>query len=122
MSIQDIAGTIREFLIENRKKTMLFCALLIFMTACALVALIAAASRRKDAVRQEPQRRLVLDQPLLAPAGPAAPDGYALSRVPPERWTDEEVEPWFTVPDGQEIERLGESNDRMILEIIGAAP
>lgn len=122
MSIQDIAGTIRDFLIENRKKTMLFCALLIFMTLCALAVLVAAGSRRKDGGRPEPPRQLVLDQPLLVPAGPAAPDGYALSREPPERWTDEEVGRWFTVPAGQEVEKLGGSNDRMILEIIGAAP
>ena len=35
---------------------------------------------------------------------------------------EKEIEKWFTLPDENEVEKLGDSNDRIINDIIGAAP
>lgn len=64
----------------------------------------------------------MLDQPLLVPDGPAVPNGYVTSRQTEKHWSDEDVEQWFTEPDREEVEKLGDANDRIINEIIGAAP
>ena len=59
----------------------------------------------------------MLDQPLLVPDGPAVPNGYVTSRQTEKHWSDEDVEQWFTEPDRQEVEKLGDANDRIINEI-----
>jgi hypothetical protein len=67
-------------------------------------------------------KKLVIDQPLLVPDGPAVPNGYITSRTPAKSWTEKDIEQWFTEPDKEEVEKLGDANDRIINEIIGAAP
>ena len=39
-----------------------------------------------------------------------------------EKWSEEEANEWFTVPDETEIEKLSQSNDKIVKDIIGAAP
>ena len=122
VDFQQISEKIQNFLQENAKKTIIVCAILIFMVLCAIVALCAGSSKSKEKRKTADEPKLVLDQPLIVPSAPSIPDGYITTRKTEKKWPQEEIEKWFTLPDEGEVEKLGESNDRIINEIIGAAP
>ena len=73
-------------------------------------------------VKKKPQRTLVLDQTLVPLKGPEAPDGYITTRKTQEKWSQQEIDEWFTEPDSTELDKLAAANDRIIEEILGAAP
>ena len=114
---------IQDFLQDNAKKTIIFCALLIFMLFSAIIALCAGSSKAKNSAKKTAEeKKLVLDQPLMIPPSPSIPDGYITTRKTEKKWPEKEIEKWFTLPDENEVEKLGDSNDRIINDIIGAAP
>lgn len=124
IDFQSVREHIQELLFGSKKKTVALCVILIFMTLCAVILLSVqvSAPEKKGGALSDSDRKLVIDQPLVVPESPAAPDGYSTARKTPERWSGKDVEEWFTVPDRTEIEALGRANDRRIEEIIGAAP
>lgn len=117
----EILENIKFFLQENKKKTIFICSLLIFMTFCALIVL-SISGKKKKLPPIEPQKELVIDQKLLIPDGPVVPDGYITERKTQKNWSKEDIEKWFTTPTEQEIQKLSDTNDRTVSEIIGAAP
>ncbi len=122
VDFQQISEKIQNFLQENAKKTIIVCSLLILMVLCAIISLCAGSSKAKEKQKVADEPKLVLDQPLLIPSAPSIPDGYITTRKTEKKWSQKEIEKWFTLPDEDEVEKLGESNDRIINDIIGAAP
>lgn|SRR5574344_108000 len=118
-NLQDSIENIKKIFSEIKMKTLLISILIVFMTLCAIAVLL--FQRNKPRILTE-QKKLVLDQSLLVPKGPAVPDDYITSRKTPEKWNEDDVEKWFTLPDNHEVKKLGESNDKIIDEIIGDAP
>lgn len=122
VDFQQISEKIQNFLQENAKKTIIVCSLLILMVLCAIISLCAGNSKTKEKQKIADEPKLVLDQPLQIPSAPSIPDGYITTRKTEKKWPQKEIEKWFTLPDEDEVEKLGESNDRIINDIIGAAP
>lgn len=116
-----VSDKIIEFYEENRKMFFAICGLVAVILVC-LILLAVTSSKSKKKVDEVPGRSLELTEPLVIPDGPALPREYTPSRKTKENWTNEEAEPWFTVPDQKEIDSLGTANDNLINEIIGAAP
>jgi hypothetical protein len=65
---------------------------------------------------------LFLQNPLIPPEAPAIPDDYLLYRERKRAWSDEEVERWFTAPDDKLLRDLHEANNKMISDLLKAAP
>lgn len=122
IDFQQISGKIQNFLQKNAKKTIIVCVILILMVLGAIVTLCAGNSKTDKNQKTAEEQKLVLDQPLLVPSAPSIPDGYITTRKTEKKWPQEEIEKWFTLPDESEVEKLGDSNDRIINDIIGAAP
>ncbi|AEE16991.1 hypothetical protein [Treponema brennaborense] len=59
---------------------------------------------------------------FLPPSVPVLPDDYYLLRGKDYRWTAADVSRWFTPPEGALLDELHASNERMIADILGAAP
>lgn len=118
----EVIENIRDYLEENKAKTVIICAVLVFMTLCGLVVagLQDISSNKKEKV-PDPEK-FVMDQKLLVPDFSVQSEEYLTSRQIPENWSSEEIEKWFTLPDKSEIKKLGDSNDGIINEILGAAP
>ena len=121
IDFKESLDNIRFFLQENKKQTIIVSSLLLLMTFFALIVL-GFSNKKKKAPELEPQKVLVIDQPLIIPNGPVVPDGYITKRKTELNWSDSEIEKWFTTPDENEITKLADTNDRTISEIIGAAP
>ena len=121
--VQEYLDQLRDLIDENRKIALAIAggliAVLILMLTLMIVSDQKSKALKKTAI--DP-KKLVIDQPLLIPDGPAVPNGYITSRTPAKSWTEKDIEQWFTEPDKEEVEKLGDANDRIINEIIGAAP
>lgn len=49
-------------------------------------------------------------------------DDYYFSREDKDSWSQEEVDEWFKEPDYESIKELSDANNKIINDIIGAAP
>ena len=118
--ISSLIEKVREFYEENRMLSLIIAGLVAILLLC-IVLLIALAGKKKEPVTV-PGTVLELTEPLAIPDGPELPKDYTASRTPKDKWSEEDVQEWFTVPGQKEIDSLSKANDNLINEITGAAP
>ena len=49
-------------------------------------------------------------------------EDYYFSRVTDDKWDAEETDRWFSRPDTSNINELGNANNALVDELLGAAP
>ncbi|MBQ1181184.1 MAG: hypothetical protein IIX63_03620 [Treponema sp.] len=123
MDFSTLVEKFRYLIEENKKQTIFVCSILIFMTLCGFfVLLLSTSQQEKKETKVINQKNLVIDQELLIPNELTINNKYTHVRQKKEKWSEEEANEWFTVPDETEIEKLSQSNDKIVKDIIGAAP
>lgn len=126
MDFSTLVEKFRYLIEENKKQTIFVCSILIFMTLCGFFVLLLSTSQQEKKEKKETkvinQKNLVIDQELLIPNELTINNKYTHVRQKKEKWSEEEANEWFTVPDETEIEKLSQSNDKIVKDIIGAAP
>ena len=123
MDFSTLVEKFRYLIEENRKQTIFVCSVLIFMTLCGFfILLLSTSQQEKKGTKVINQKNLVIDQELLLPNELTINNNYTQVRQKKEKWSEEEANEWFTVPDETEIEKLSQSNDKIVKDIIGAAP
>lgn len=123
MDFSTLVEKFRYLIEENKKQTIFVCSILIFMTLCGFfVLLLSTSQQEKKETKVINQKNLVIDQELLIPNELTINNKYTHVRQKKEKWSEEEAKEWFTVPDETEIEKLSQSNDKIVKDIIGAAP
>ncbi len=123
MDFSTLVEKFRYLIEENKKQTIFVCSILIFMTFCGFFVLLLSTSKQeKKETKVINQKNLVIDQELLIPNELTINNKYTHVRQKKEKWSEEEANEWFTVPDETEIEKLSQSNDKIVKDIIGAAP
>lgn len=119
--ISSLSDKVTSFYEENRKISFIILGLILVILIC-LILLVATSEKDKKKQKDLPGSNLQLTESLIIPNGPELPRDYNISRKTKDKWTEEEAEPWFTVPTEKEINSLSNSNENMVNEIIGAAP
>ena len=123
MDFSTLVEKFRYLIEENRKQTIFVCSVLIFMTLCGFfILLLSTSQQEKKGTKVINQKNLVIDQELLLPNELTINNKYTHVRQKKEKWSEEEANEWFTVPDETEIEKLSQANDKIVKDIIGAAP
>ena len=123
MDFSTLVEKFRYLIEENKKQTIFVCSILIFMTLCGFfVLLLSTSQQEKKETKVINQKNLVIDQELLIPNELTINNKYTHVRKKKKKWSEEEANEWFTVPDETEIEKLSQSNDKIVKDIIGAAP
>lgn len=122
IDFNDILDTVRDFYSE--KKVLAICtSVLVVLFFLALIIFVIQSSKPQKSKDPTPvELPLKADQKILYPDGPSIPDGYALTREPEEKWTEEEAEEFFTMPDSKQLNKLESDNDKLVNEILGATP
>ncbi len=62
------------------------------------------------------------EDPFMLPQNTTVTEDYYYSRTTGEKWDEEQVNQWFTIPGTATVEELGRDNDVLVQEILGAAP
>lgn len=123
MDFSTLVEKFRYLIEENKKQTIFVCSVLIFMTLCGFfILLLSTSQQEKKETKVTNQKNLVIDQELLLPNELTINNKYTHVRQKKEKWSEEEANEWFTVPDETEIEKLSQANDKIVKDIIGAAP
>lgn len=123
MDFSTLVEKFRYLIEENKKQTIFVCSILIFMTLCGFfVLLLSTSQQEKKETKVINQKKLVIDQELLIPNELTINNKYTHVRQKKEKWSEDEANEWFTIPDETEIEKLSQSNDKIVKDIIGAAP
>ena len=123
IDFSEIFANAKDFFKKKKNAAIITIVLVILFLLSLIVFAVQSCSQnsKSKTVRIE-ELPLVPDQKLMLPEGPSILDGYALTRPPQEKWTKEDAEEFFTLPTEKEMQKLESANDRLIDEILGAAP
>lgn len=111
--------SLRDF---AKKKPFVFTAicLLIMLFVLGLIILLIQASPEKKPA--EIPETFEADAPVLIPDSPEIEKDYYFSRATENQWKKDEVDKWFTYPDEDSMKNISETNDKIVKEILEAAP
>ena len=121
---ESLSEKIRD-LMETNKTLFFALAGMIFVILICLILLIyviASGKGKKEKNTGIPETTVMGTETPVIPDGPTLPKDYNISRPAKDHWTKEEAEEWFTVPTEKEIEGLSFSNDKIVNDILEAAP
>ena len=122
--VDSVKEKIRDLMETN--KTLFFAAagmaFVFLLCIVLLIYLLATGSGKKSKNKGIEQTTVMGTETPVIPDGPKLPKDYNISRPAKDKWTKEESEEWFTVPTEKEIESLSFSNDKIVNDILQAAP
>lgn len=122
IDVNDIVDNVRDFYREKKVLAILITILVALFFLALIIFVVQSAKPSKPETPAEVELPLEPDQKILYPEGPSIPDGYALTREPKDKWTEEDAEEFFTMPDNQQLDKLESDNDKLVNEILGATP
>lgn len=122
IDVNDILDDVKDFYREKKVLAIIITTLIVLFFLALIAFMIQSSKPQKTEQASSVEIPLNPDQKILYPDGPSIPDGYALTREPQERWTEEESEEYFTMPDSKQLEKLESDNDKLVNEILGATP
>ena len=116
----DIADRIRTTVQEKPAVFAASAGLTVLLLIAVIIVLVQTRPQKQAPAPQAPA--FTADAPLFTPDAPAMAQDYYPSRIPGKVWSGEDIEEWFTLPDDSTIGELEKANDKIVSDIIGAAP
>ncbi|MCQ2576913.1 MAG: hypothetical protein MJ176_00125 [Treponema sp.] len=110
---------LKDFVEENKKISILVLSLVLVILLCIVLIFVSLGGSKKKVILDDP---LILTSDLMVPPNPANPDSFQLSRTTKDKWEVSEIEPYFTKPSEKETDDLSKANDKIIKELLEAAP
>ena len=121
--IDSLSEKLSDLMETNKKLVFLFAGLTVAILICLLLLLVAlSGSDKKKDTKAIPQAVVLEVEEPVIPDGPKLPKDYNISRPAKDKWTDEEAADWFTIPGESEVDSLSFSNDKIVKDILEAAP
>ena len=109
---------ISDFLNEHKKLAL---GIIIGLALLLLILIIGmVASGKKESIPSKVSNNH--EDPFMLPQNTTVTEDYYFSRTTGEKWDQEQVDQWFTIPGTATVEELGRDNDTLVQEILGAAP
>lgn len=121
MDFSEVIDTVKDKLESlDKKMLIIISALILTILVCLLLLVIIYSKKPKKTDVYEPS--LVLTESLMIPESPKLPKDYNISRKTKDKWSDDDTAQWFTVPSDRDIDSLSSTNDKIVNDIIEAAP
>ena len=120
--LDNVKENVRAFVEENTKLTVAITCTLLALLLGALIA-YGMSGPEKEIVRELPDTvpYSAVDD-FFPPQKNPLTEKYYFQREQESQWSGEEFDKWFTTPTEKTVDQLGKSNNRLIDELIGAAP
>ena len=77
---------------------------------------------QKNEEAQLPENEYEITEYFYSPSSPEISDDYMYSRVPKQKWSEEEVNEHITLPTEKMLDELKSANDKLIKDILEASP
>lgn len=131
--IKMLCKKIKTFFSTSSKLTLSLFGIVAFLVLSAIIISIAGLSvnskNKKNAnfssflsSSEEDFSQFVQVENFINPQSKKFTQNYYFSRDLKQNWNEKELNEWFTIPNKENIKSLSESNDKIIDNIIGAAP
>lgn len=119
-----------SFLTNTKKKVFVFKCIdikqkkiVIVVSGILLVSvLIILFNVNSETTKTDIPNKYVFEDDLIPPLEPQSISSYLLNRETPKEWSQEESEDFFTTPDGDFLQQIQLSNDRLITNVLKDAP
>lgn len=111
--------SLKDFREEKPVLFALLC-LICILFLIGLIILLIQNTPEHSTVRES--EHFEADAPVIIPDQPQIEKQYYLSRETSGKWSRKESDKWFTYPEEDVMKDLKESNDKMVQDILGAAP
>lgn len=120
MGIKNFFEKSKDYAKENPVKLVIIGGSLLIIILLIILLILVSVNGKKNKI--QPETEIILTEPQIIPNGPEVQQDYVISRTAKDKWSEEEVDDWFTVPTLKDVENLGKSNDKTITDILGNAP
>lgn len=131
--IKTLCEKIKTFFSTSSKLTLSLLGIVAFLVLSAIiisiVGLSVSSKNKKNAnissflsSSEEDFSQFVQVENFINPQSKKFTQNYYFSRDLKQNWNEKELNEWFTIPNEENIKSLSESNDKIIDNIIGAAP
>lgn len=122
--IENIKEKVKDFIENNTKLTVTLVSIFIFLCVSGtLVSIFHRGSNSKTKAKINlPKENFTLRGDFFTPSEVSLTDDYYFSRQTEEKWSETEIDRWFTTPNEESLKKLGEANDGIAKKITEAAP
>ncbi len=104
-------------MIDRQKIIIIASAVFVFL--CITLIIISFGTKETE---ESVQDNYTLDFPLMLPIEPGYSGEYMYVNTPRDRWSEAEVDEWFVIPTGENLEKINAANDQVIVKVLEAAP
>ena len=105
---------------ENRKKVLIIAFGILIFLLIILILIMCLSSKKEEA--QLPENEYEITEYFYSPSSPEISDDYMYSRVPKQKWSEEEANEHITLPTEKMLDELKSANDKLIKDILEASP
>lgn len=105
---------------ENRKKVLIIAFGILIFLLIILILIMCLSSKNEEA--QLPENEYEITEYFYSPSSPEISDDYMYSRVPKQKWSEEEANEHITLPTEKMLDELKSANDKLIKDILEASP
>jgi cell division protein FtsX len=104
---------------ENKKKKLIILISVLIFLLLVLILILCLNNKKENKVISN---KYEISDYFYSPISPEIADEYMYSRVQQQKWTEEEVEKYITLPSEQMLDSLKSANDNIVNDILEAAP
>lgn len=105
---------------ENRKKVLIIAFGILIFLLIILILIMCLSQKNEEA--QLPENEYEITEYFYSPSSPEISDDYMYSRVPKQKWSEEEANEHITLPTEKMLDELKSANDKLIKDILEASP
>lgn len=105
---------------ENRKKVLIMAFGILIFLLIILILIMCLSPKKEEA--QLPENEYEITEYFYSPSSPEISDDYMYSRVPKQKWSEEEANEHITLPTEKMLDELKAANDKLIKDILEASP
>lgn len=105
---------------ENRKKVLISAFGILLFLVVILILIMCLSPKKEEA--QLPENEYEITEYFYSPSSPEISDDYMYSRVPKQKWSEEEANEHITLPTEKMLDELKAANDKLIKDILEASP
>lgn len=122
--IDNIKTNIEDFIKQNSKITFVILCIFIFLSLASIFILIGNGNTKngKTKYAELPEEVFSKKEEFLPPADIKMTEDYYFSRITEDKWTEDELNRWFSMPNDTNLKALEDANDKLIDKITEAAP
>ena len=123
--VQEILKKLKElFSPENIVKAVknIYVMISAFVILVVLLLILIFSHNSEKSSKKSVLPAAALQDDLILPDEPGIKQEFQYYHLQKTKWSDEDAEKWFVKPNSQMMEELSNSNDKLITDVLEAAP